>query len=148
MIAKARVAQLIGFRPMPAAAECPVTFGYCFYRWKARLWGWWGSSCTAGAGGRLAAAPTAYPKMRLIFCRARCPIGPFPGGPVCRPYEMRESSGLAVGADDLGGPRAHSVRPYSRKRARRVGSAKPGAVVKPHHLKFPTKPGPCGPAGI
>ena len=39
---------------MPAAAECPVTFGYCFYRWKARLWGWWGSSCTAGAGGRLA----------------------------------------------------------------------------------------------
>ena len=37
MIAKARVAQLIGFRPMTAAAECPVTFGYCFYRWKARL---------------------------------------------------------------------------------------------------------------
>ena len=30
-----------------------------------------------------------------------------------RPYKKRESSGLAVGADDLGGPRAHTVRPYS-----------------------------------
>ena len=33
---------------------------------------------------------------------------------VCRPYELRESSGLAVGADDPGGPRAHTVRPYRR----------------------------------
>ena len=39
-------------------------------------------------------------------------LGPFPGGPVCRPYEMRESSSLAVGADDLGGPRAHTMRSY------------------------------------
>ena len=36
-----------------------------------------------------AAVPTAYPKVRLIFCRARCPHRPFPGGPVCRPYEWR-----------------------------------------------------------
>ena len=47
-------------------------------------------------------------------------LGTFPlrGGrraaQVCRPYEMRESSGLAVGADDPGGPRAHTVRPYRR----------------------------------
>ena len=33
---------------------------------------------------------------------------------VCRPYERWESSGLAVGADDPGGPRAHTVRPYRR----------------------------------
>ena len=31
---------------------------------------------------------------------------------MCRPYEMRESSGLAVGADDPGGPRAADSRPY------------------------------------
>ena len=34
---------------------------------------------------------------------------------VCRPYEMRESSGLAVGSDDPGGPRAHTVRPYEEE---------------------------------
>ena len=74
-------------------------------------------------GGRVRApAPTAYPKVRLFFVGPDAPIGPFPGGPVCRPYEWRnplgragegtrpyemgESSGSAVGADDLGGPRA------------------------------------------
>ena len=36
------------------------------------------------------------------------------------PYEMGESSGSAVGADDLGGPRAHSVRPYTEKKGRTV----------------------------
>ena len=30
---------------------------------------------------RLAAAPTAYPKVRLIFCRARCPHRAVPGRP-------------------------------------------------------------------
>ena len=30
-----------------------------------------------------------------------------------RPYEIQGgTSGFAVGADDLGGPRAHAVRPY------------------------------------
>ena len=33
------------------------------------------------AGGRLAAAPTAYPKVHLIFCRARCPHRAVPGRP-------------------------------------------------------------------
>ena len=28
------------------------------------------------------------------------------------PTKFGESSGFPVGADDLGGPRAHSVRPY------------------------------------
>ena len=39
--------------------------------------------------GRVRApAPTAYPKMRLSFVGPDAPIGPFPGGPVCRPYEI------------------------------------------------------------
>ena len=33
------------------------------------------------ARGRLPAAPTAYPKVRLIFCRARCPHRAVPGRP-------------------------------------------------------------------
>ncbi len=36
---------------------------------------------TVRARGRLAAAPTAYPKVRLIFCRARCPQRAVPGRP-------------------------------------------------------------------
>ena len=36
-----------------------------------------------------------------------------PGGPVCRPYENTKACPVnAVVADDLGGPRAHTVRPY------------------------------------
>ena len=35
------------------------------------------------------------------------------------PTKFGESSGFSVGADDLGGPRAHSVRPYREKEARR-----------------------------
>ena len=74
MIAKARVAQLTGLPSITAAAEGPVTFGCFFYRWKARLLRGWGSSLAQGTGGRVRApAPTAYPKVRLIFCRARCP---------------------------------------------------------------------------
>ena len=33
------------------------------------------------------------------------------------PTKLGESSGFSVGADDLGGPRAHSVRPYREKEA-------------------------------
>ena len=33
------------------------------------------------------------------------------------PTKFGESSGFSVGADDLGGPRAHSVRPYREKEA-------------------------------
>ena len=33
------------------------------------------------------------------------------------PTKFGESSGFFVGADDLGGPRAHSVRPYREKEA-------------------------------
>ena len=40
-------------------------------------------------GGRVRApAPTAYPKVRLSFVGPDAPIGPFPCGPVCRPYEI------------------------------------------------------------
>ena len=43
-----------------------------------------------------------------------------PGGPVCRPYENTKTSPVnAVGADDLGGPRAHTVRPYREKKEAR-----------------------------
>ena len=63
-------------------------------------------------GGRLAAAPTAYPKVRLIFCRARCPIGPFSGGPVCRPYEIWETFRSFRRDRSQTGPRAAKGRPY------------------------------------
>ena len=36
------------------------------------------------------------------------------------PTKFGESSGFAVGGDDLGGPRAHSVRPYTEKKGRTV----------------------------
>ena len=36
------------------------------------------------------------------------------------PTKFGESSGFSVGADDLGGPRAHSVRPYTEKKGRTV----------------------------
>ena len=86
MIAKARVAQLTGFPSITAAAEGPVTFGCFFYRWKARLLSGWGSSLAQGTGGRVRApAPTAYPKVRLIFCRARCPHRAVPRRPSVPP---------------------------------------------------------------
>ena len=51
-------------------------------------------------GGRVRTpAPTPYPKVRSIFCRARCPHRAVSGRPRCA-------------APDLGGLRAHSVRPY------------------------------------
>ena len=86
MIAKARVAQLTGLPSITAAAEGPVTFGCFFYRWKARLLSGWGSSLAQGTGGRVRApAPTAYPKVRLIFCRARCPHRAIPRRPSVPP---------------------------------------------------------------
>ena len=64
----------------------------------------WGSSCAAGDGGRVRTpAPTAYPKVRLIFRRARCPqraVSGRPGVPpltsaargctVCAPTEKKK----------------------------------------------------------
>ena len=92
--------QSTGFPSITAAAEGPVTFGCFFYRWKARLLSGWGSSSAQGNGGRVRTpAPTMYPKVRSIFCRARCPHRAVSGRPRCA-------------APDLGGPRAHSVRPY------------------------------------
>ena len=71
---------------MTAAAELPVTFGQCFYRLEARLLGWLCSSAAQGIGGRV-----------------RTPA----------PTEHTEDDPVnVVGADDLGGPRAPSVRPY------------------------------------
>ena len=92
-------------------------------------------------GGRLAAAPTAYPKVRLILCRARCPHRAVPGRPGVPP-EMRESSSLAVGADDLGGPRAHTVRPYGGKRPGSAGSEAADAKVESHQSQFFFRSGP------
>ena len=73
----------------------------------------WGSSLAQGTGGRARApVPTAYPKVRLIFCRARCPIGPFSGGPVCRPYEIWETFRSFRRGRSQTGPRAAKGRPY------------------------------------
>ena len=48
------MAQLTGFPSITAAAEFLVTFWDFFYRWKARLLGWWGSSSAQGnAGGHM-----------------------------------------------------------------------------------------------
>ena len=55
--------------------------------------------------------------------------------------KRREYSGRFVGVR-CARPRAAKGRPYRGKRTGSVGSAKPGANVKPHHLKFSTKPGP------
>ena len=85
VIAKARVVQSIGFSSITAAAEGLVTFERCSSWWKARLWGWWAQVVRLGNRGR-------------------------PGVPSLR--HSGGASGLAVGADDLGGPRAHTVRPY------------------------------------
>ena len=141
--AKARVAQLTGLPSITAAAEGPVTFGCFFYRWKARLLSGWGSSLAQGTGGRVRApAPTAYPKVRLIFCRARCPIGPFSGGPVCRPYEIWETFRSFRRGRSQTGPRAAKGRPYGGKRAGSVGSSKPGAVFEPQQFYILHTQGP------
>ena len=113
--AKARVAQPIGFRSMTAAAECPVTFRYCFYRWKARLWVRWGSSAAQGTGGRVRTpAPAEYPETCLSLRRGRSQTG----------------------------PRAHNVRPYGGKRTGSVGSVWPGAAVERHQGQILQTQGP------
>ena len=140
--AKARVAQLNGFSPITAPAELSVAFGDCFYRWKARLLGGWGSSSAQGIGGRVRApAPTQMQELSLLFVGA----GPRParGRPHgAAPTKYGELSGLSVGADDLGGPRAHNVRPYGGKRTGRVGSVWPGAAVERHQGQILQTQGP------
>ena len=88
VIAKARVVQSIGFSSITAAAEGLVTFERCSSWWKARLWGWWAQVVRLGNRGR-------------------------PGVPPLR--HSGGASGFAVGADDPGGPRAHTVRPYEEE---------------------------------
>ena len=74
----------------------------------------------------------------------KCGLGGSQAGEDTRPYEMRGPSGLAVGADDLGGPRAHTVRPYGRKRTGSVSSAKSGAETRPHQKQILRTQGPSG----
>ena len=85
VIAKARMAQVTGFCSITAAAECPVTFGSCFYQLEVRLWSWWVSSCAVGgqrAGGGTrpyretasGAAPTDRAKRQ--YDRGRSPHPP------------------------------------------------------------------------
>ena len=75
---------------------------------------------------------------------AQVRLGGSQAGEDTRPYEMRGPSGLAVGADDLGGPRAHTVRPYGGKRTGSVGSAKSGAEAGPHQKHILRTQGPSG----
>ena len=75
-----------------------------------------------GIGGRVRTpAPTsAIWKHSCPFVGPDAPIGSFLGGPVCRPYEMRESSNWVVGA----GPRPVRGRPHG---------AAPTSRTKPQH---------------
>ena len=142
VIAKARVAQLNGFSPITAPAELSVAFGDCFDRWKARLLGGRSSSSAQRDGGRVRApAPTQMQELSLLFVGA----GPRParGRPHgAAPTKYGELSGLSVGADDLGGPRAHNVRPYGGKRTGSVGSAGSGAAVERHQGQILQTQGP------
>ena len=82
MIAKARVAQLIGFRSITAAAGRPVTFGGCSSWWKARLLAWWGSSAARGdgvTGTGLVFVGAGHWTARCVWLRARA-------GEDTRPY--------------------------------------------------------------
>ena len=151
MIAKARVAQLTGLPSITAAAEGPVTFGCFFYRWKARLLCGWGSSLAQGTGGRVRApAPTAYPKVRLIFCRARCPHRAVPGRPRCAaPTKYGKLSGLSVGA----GPRPARGRPQGSPLRRKTGrdrwlrKLRRRNETAPLPIFLPLRP-PVGPDGM
>ena len=126
------MAQLNGFSPITAPAELSVAFGDCFDRWKARLLSGWGSSSAQRDGGRVRTpAPTQMQKLSTLFVEA----GPRParGRPHgAAPTKYGELSGLSVGADDLGGLRAHTVRPYGGKRTGSVGSVWLGAAVELH----------------
>ena len=61
-----------------------------------------------------------------------------------RPYRERRGSRFAVGAADLGGPRAHTVRPYGGNRTGSVSSANLGAEMGPQLLKFLHTQAPSG----
>ena len=58
------------------------------------------------------------------------------------PPERWEGARFAVGADDLGGPRAVKGRRYGRKRTRDVGLETAGAGAEPHHFLFSSRSGP------
>ena len=83
---------------------------------------------------------SAIPKPTLIrlACARHLPPcrGKACGRPKVAPSKYGKLSGRSVGADDLGGPRAHTVRPYSGKRGGSVGSANLGTGVKPHQPQF------------
>ena len=103
--------QSTGFPSITAAAEGPVTFGGFFYRWKARLLGWWGSSLAQGnAGGHMGPPLRAN---RNISGRA---------GEDTHSYEEASAFRNIGRGRSQTGPRAHTVRPYSGKR--------PGALVR------------------
>ena len=114
-VAKARVAQLTSFRSIPAAAEGLVTFGCFFYRWKARLWVRWGSSCATGDGGRLIAAPTAENGPKALVRPSQAQLWNRMGleflqtqGPVARKKSQKATQILRAGnilPDPRGNPR-------------------------------------------
>ena len=58
------------------------------------------------------------------------PKGKVFGRLIAAPTKYGKLSGLSVGADDLGGPRAHPVRPYSGERGGRLDLANSGAVIE------------------
>ena len=85
---------------------------------------------TARPGGR------ALHKKRSIIVphpppsEAPSPKGKVFGRLIAAPTKYGKLSGLSVGADDLGGPRAHPVRPYSGERGGRLDLANSGAVIE------------------
>ena len=135
------MAQLTGSRSMTAAAEWSVTFGDCSYRWKARLLSCLGSSAAQGTGGRVRTpAPTEYPETRLSLRRGRSQTGP--RAHTVRPYGMAWAArpgGRALRASWF----TEGGRPHGAgKRTGSVGSAEPGAVVKPQQRQFLHAQGP------
>ena len=104
VIAKARVAQLTGFPSITAAAEGPVTFGYFFYRWKARLLACLGSSAAQGdAGG------PGVPPLRTSSASLRSAPVPIPSG--LRPSPLDKGSRPPGGRLFWGAP---LIRPGER----------------------------------
>ena len=140
--AKARVAQLTGFRSITAAAERLVTFGCFFYRWKARLWVRWGSSCAVGGGGRLIAAPTAENGPSHNQGRSPHPSGLRPAPlPLLAfsHFPLSGGIGLPLKGKACGRPRGS---PLHKKQTGSVGSANPGAEAEPQQSQFSSRSGP------
>ena len=128
----------IGFRSITAAAERPVTFGWCFSWLEARLLGWWGSSsaqgtCTLGSllvpvGAAHWAAPTVD---NAQHPRAH-PHPPPSGAP-----SPLKGEGLMGKAPSSVWPSASHLPPRGRfgvkqdsRRERWWGN--PGAEIEPH----------------